>query len=120
MNLINLTNHPYSLWSEEQKECAEKGFGKVVDYPFPNVEPMKSEKDISFLADNIFEDVINKFGKSIAVHIMGEFTLCFALIKRFQKEGIICVASCTERNVTINNKGEKITRFEFKKFRQYE
>lgn len=120
MNLINLTNHPYSVWTKEQKEIAIKEFGQVIDYPFPNVAPNKSEKEISLLADGIFEDVMKKFGKEITIHIMGEFTLCFALVKRFQKEGIVCLASCTERNVTVLTNGEKIAKFEFKRFRKYE
>ncbi len=120
MNLINLTNHPYNLWTKEQKDCAEKQFENVIDYPFPNVEPDKSEKEISLLADNVFEDIIKTFGKDIVIHLMGEFTLCFALVKRFQKQAIVCIASCTERNVIISSNGEKITKFEFKRFRQYE
>lgn len=120
MNLINLTNHPYNLWTKEQKDCAEKQFEKVIDYPFPNVEPSKNEKDISLLADNVFDNIIKTFGKDIVIHIMGEFTLCFALVKRFQKENIVCIASCSERKVTELSNGQRIASFEFKRFRKYE
>ena len=107
------------MWSEQQTE-ATRQYDKVVDYPFPNVVPQSTEKDISLLADEIVEDVINNYGLQITVHIMGEFTLCYALIKRFQQRNITCIASCTERNVTENANCEKIVRFEFKQFRRYE
>lgn len=119
MNLINLTNHPYSLWDDLQKKDAEQ-YEKVIDYPFPNVKAQTDEKHISALADNVYKDVINKFGSNITIHLMGEFTLCYALLKRFQRSNIHCIASCTERNVTENADGEKIVRFEFKRFRHYE
>ncbi len=120
MNLINLTNHPSSLWSEKQREEALRLVDKIVDYAFPNVMPNSTEGEISILADKVFEDIVSSYGKDIIVHLMGEFTLCFALLKRFQKEGIVCVASCTERNVIEKDNGERITRFEFKRFRKYE
>lgn len=119
MNLINLTNHPYNLWDDLQKQYAEQ-YGKVIDYPFPNVRADGSEKEISALADNVYKDVINKFGSNITIHLMGEFTLCYALLRRFQKNNILCIASCTERNTIENPNGEKIVRFEFKRFRRYE
>ncbi len=120
MNLVNLTNHPYNLWEEEQKHEAKLLYNEVLDYPFPNVEPSFTEEQISFLAENTYNNVINKFGKNITIHLMGEFTLCFSLLKKFQKENISCVASCTERDVVLNNSGEKVVRFKFKKFRRYE
>lgn len=120
MYLINLTNHPSSLWNENQREKALKLADKIVDYAFPNVMPDSTEEEISVLANKVFEDVISLHSKDIIVHLMGEFTLCFALLKRFQQEGIVCVASCTERNVIERDNGERITRFEFKRFRKYE
>ncbi|MBQ9253958.1 MAG: CRISPR-associated protein [Bacteroidales bacterium] len=118
MKLINLSNHPCNLWTQEQREAGES-FGEIIDYPFPNVSPDSNEEEISLMAEKIVENIINKYS-SVVIHLMGEFTLCYSLIKRFQQRNITCIASCTERNVKENANGEKIVKFEFKRFRKYE
>lgn len=119
MKLINISNHPHTRWGKDQLESASI-YSCVVDYPFPNVDPHCLEKDISLFADKIVEDVVSQYGTDIVVHLMGEFTLSYALIKRFRTKNIECLASCTERNVTENDKGEKVVVFNFVKFRKYE
>lgn len=42
--LVNLSNHPYKDWSEDQKKAAEK-YGEVQDMAFPEIDPaMKIDK----------------------------------------------------------------------------
>lgn len=41
--LLNLSNHPSSLWCDEQKKAAETLFGEIVDLPFPQVDPNGDE-----------------------------------------------------------------------------
>ena len=55
----------------------------------------------------------------LEVHIMGEFTFCFALIQKLQKQNIKCVASTTERNVRFLSTGERVVDFNFIQFRAY-
>jgi hypothetical protein len=58
--------------------------------------------------------------KTFAVHLMGEMTFTFAMLKRFQNMNITCVASTTERKVVELDDGEKIAQFKFVRFRRYE
>ncbi len=119
--LINFTNHPSVQWSEGQKKAAEM-YGEIVDLPFPDVDPMWDSEKIKEIAA-IFEKKVchlliqDKNGRN-AVHLMGELTLCYELIKRLQKMGIQCIASTSRRN-TITNRNSKITEFNFCRFREY-
>ena len=116
---INLSNHPSSGWSEEQRRAAEQ-YGEIVDIPFPNIDEKATESEIKRQAEK-YLTIIKSKGRiqDLTVHIMGEQTFCYALISILQKEGIRCVASCTERNVLINEAGEKVSTFHFTRFREY-
>ena len=97
--LINLTNHPYPEWGEEQKTAAEV-YGECVDIPFPQIAPEADEKEINALADEYVGRVHEVAGNhdDVTVHIMGEQTFCFSIITKLLREGIRCVASTTKRN----------------------
>lgn len=117
--LINLTNHPYKDWPETQKAAAAE-YGDCIDVPFPNVDPSADEDEIISLADSYFHQVVSHGNmKDMTIHVMGEQTLCFALISRFLRNGIRCIASCTERDVTVTADGTKSVRFHFVRFRDY-
>jgi len=116
---INLTNHPSSEWSEEQLKAAQQ-YGEVIDIPFPLVDEQATETEIKRLADEYVSIVKSKGNvQDLTVHIMGEQTLCYALISKLQKEGIRCVASCTEHDNFINKQGQKVSTFHFARFREY-
>ena len=116
---INLTNHPSSGWSEAQLAAAHQ-YGDIVDMSFPVVDENGSEADIKHLADDYLAQIIKKGNPSeMTVHIMGEQSFCYALISKLQKEGIRCVASCTVRNTYVNSAGEKVSTFQFTRFREY-
>lgn len=118
--LINLTNHPSEKWQTEQKEAAIMLYGNIIDVPFPVVPPETSEDDVASLAEQTVQKVISiSNGQSVTVHVMGEMTLTYSLVKRLQQNGICCVASTTERTVQqVGN--QKISVFKFIKFREYE
>lgn len=117
--LINLSNHPSSKWSKEQTEAALH-YGEIADLPFPVVAPEGDENYIAALADEYCNKVIELAGGApVTVHLMGEMTLTFALVKRFHAKGISCVAATTER-VVVEVDGEKRSVFNFIKFRAYE
>jgi len=117
--LINLTNHPFEKWDDKQKEAALKLFDKVADYPFPVVDPETDLPEIEKQADYIFDEITGKYSYDIEIHLMGEFVLCYQLSKRFEKAGIPCFASTTQREVAMKPNGEKISLFHFIKFRPY-
>ncbi|MCR5140639.1 MAG: OPT/YSL family transporter [Bacteroidaceae bacterium] len=116
---INLTNHPSSGWSEEQLNAAQ-AYGEIVDIPFPIVNEKSTEGEIRRLADKYLA-IIKSKGRpqDLTVHIMGEQTFCYALIAKLQKEGIRCLASCTEHDSFINDAGQKVSVFHFARFREY-
>jgi len=127
--LINLSNHPSTKWSPEQLAAAQV-FGKVVDLPFPDVDPSGGEAYIRSLCESYLQkiDHISRDGAStvsmtcpvseVTVHIMGEMTLTFALVNALQSRGTTCVASTTERIVTEAN-GVRTSAFHFRQFRKY-
>ena len=117
--LINLSNHPYPQWSEEQLDAA-KIYGKCVDLPFPQIDPMSNEEDIEILADEYINKIIEKgHGKNVTVHVMGEMSFTFAIITRLKEVGIRCVCSTSYRLVKDEGNGKRYVEFQFKKFRNY-
>jgi len=123
--LVNFSNHPSEHWSKEQSDAA-KAFGTIVDEPFPVVPPDASEKEIRMMANASVLKLASLMmndpepDKPSAVHIMGEMTLTFAIVKRLVKHGIACVASTTKREVTFDEDGNKVATFHFVQFRAYE
>ncbi|MBO4773879.1 MAG: CRISPR-associated protein [Bacteroidales bacterium] len=116
---LNLSNHPSANWSAEQTEAATRLYGEVIDLPFPAVNPAGDEAYIADLADEYCQKVLALAeGKNITVHLMGEMTLTFAILKRLQAYGIPCVASTTRRE-TMEENGVKTSVFKFVKFRNY-
>jgi len=47
--LLNLSNHALNTWSNKQVEAAEKLYGKIIDIPFPKVNPNADENEINYL-----------------------------------------------------------------------
>jgi len=121
--LINLTNHPSELWEETQKNEAIKIYGGITDIPFPAVDPYGDENYISKLAKDYAGTCISIFSglknRKHAVHIMGEFTFCFAVADILLKNGITCVASTSVRITEEISLNEKISKFKFVRFRKY-
>jgi len=121
--LINLSNHNSNNWSEAQWNSATKDYNVIIDIDFPVVDPNWSPDEVSYLAFTYSQKCIKLLKNSTdilnAVHIMGEMTFCFALINILKKEGIMCVASTTERN-TMEINGKKTSVFNFIKFREYQ
>lgn len=119
--LINLSNHPFAQWSERQKEEALRLFKSVEDMPFPQIDAEFSEADIRDLTEIYFQKIATyiSFRSEVAVHLMGEMTFCFALLKRLQSFGVDCYASTANRNVRMSDMEEKIVKFDFVQFRRY-
>ena len=119
--LINLTNHPYAQWSDEQKQASEQ-FGSCVDLPFPAVDPSADADDIDALADEYLQkilDISQNQDTEPVVHLMGEMTFLFALANKLRDKNIRCVASTSERNSVELGNGQKEVQFRFVQFRDY-
>lgn len=76
--LINLSNHPYALWEQKQRDAAEV-YGECVDLPFPNIEPSYDETEIERLAKEYFDKIQKMRGdRQLTVHVMGNLLFLFA------------------------------------------
>ncbi|MGN0186723.1 MAG: CRISPR-associated protein [Paludibacteraceae bacterium] len=111
---LNLSNHPSVSWSSEQLAAAG---GRVVDMPFPQVDPEGDEEYIAKLADEYYQKILEMQGIT-AIHLMGEMNFTFALVTKLKAAGIKCVVSTTKRE-TIEENGVKISTFQFVRFREY-
>ncbi|MBO5699229.1 MAG: CRISPR-associated protein [Bacteroidaceae bacterium] len=118
---INLTNHPSAMWGEQQLLAARQ-YGKVEDMPFPEVDEKGDEAYISAIAEEYASRILRcNATHEVTVHLMGELTFTFALLKRLQHYGIPCVASTSQRLVTEDADGNKTeVLFRFERFRRYD
>lgn len=118
--LINLSNHPSSQWNEKQL-IAAKAYGDLLDIQFPVIDESGDEDYIILLVNQYMEKIMSLgTPNDLVVHLMGEMTFTFALVKKLQQNGIRCVASTSKRIVkeeVPGRKGEVI--FQFERFREY-
>lgn len=112
---INFTNHPVVTWSEEQRKAAEQ-YGKIVDIPFPGVDPKSEKKDIMKLAEAAVDEITRM--NPNAVLCQGEFCLAYQVIRKLQEKGFLVFAACSERKAIENKRGKTVI-FEFEQFREY-
>jgi len=120
--LLNLSNHPLNTWSIKQVETAKKQYVKIIDIPFPKINPNADENEINYLTEQYFSKIIDELQKSSdtenAVHIMGELNFTFGIVSKLLNSGITCIASTSNRN-TLNTENGKIVNFNFVRFREY-
>ncbi len=114
--LLNLSNHPSTRWTGKQKKTAIVHYKTVKDMSFPQIAPIASKKEVKKLAKVYFEKI--QKSTPFAVHLMGEMTFTYALVKKLKKANIPCIASTTNRIVEEKD-GKKIVQFEFVQFRAY-
>lgn len=115
--LLNLSNHPSTGWSEQQIQAAEQEYGEVIDMPFPNIPSLDSSEDLD---KKVLEHLLQIKEKNVAaVHIAGEQTFVFRLVKQLKNEGIPCIASTSERNVEYTDDNTKKITFSFQQFREF-
>lgn len=121
--LINLSNHPSSKWSKEQIEAAKQAYGTIADLGFPEILPSSSLAQVKQISRKYFAEIKNLLIQSKvennAIHVMGEFTFTFNLLEMLKQNNIPAVASTTSREVFEDEKGNKISKFNFIRFRNY-
>ena len=117
---INLSNHPFSTWSEEQLEAARK-YGRLEDMAFPTIDAEWDKDDISRVAGDIVLAIrkLAPVPEATTVHVMGEMTMTYSLVETLMALGYRCLASTTERRSWIDQDGNKVTAFGFVRFREY-
>ncbi|WMX17566.1 CRISPR-associated protein [Aureispira sp. CCB-E] len=115
--LLNLSNHLSDQWGKAQRQNAIAQYGKIEDLPFPTIAPQNSSEEIQKLAINYCQRIVAL--QPQAVHLMGEMTFTFTLVRLLQKQRISCIASTSQRKVVAEENGQKTVLFEFEQFREY-
>lgn len=113
---INFSNHPSDLWSAVQTEAALSFASRIVDLPFPQVDPSMDEQAIEDLAQSKTKEILSSHPS--AVMCQGEFGLSFAVIKKLLNAGIVVLYACSERKVHVNG-NVKSVQFDFVRFRRF-
>jgi CRISPR-associated Csx2 family protein len=114
--LLNLSNHPSSVWGDKQQSKAKELYGEIQDLPFPAIDPTLAEEELQELVGEYFEKIVRM--RPQAVHLMGEMTFTFCLVRMLKMVGIPCIASTSLRQVK-EEAGKKQVIFEFSRFRAY-
>ncbi len=120
---INLSNHPVEGWSERQKSYTENMFGRIINLPFPSIDPAAQLDEVKIIAVNYLEE-IGKIreenpAERVAILLTGEMTFIFNLAILLKRENIKTVASTTKRDVLMDDAGNKIVKFQFVGYRDY-
>ena len=118
--LINHSNHPSEKWTEEQR----KGWDKIIDLPFPEIDPEMDKDQVETLALENFKKIKEIAVKETAknrkavIHVMlqGEFSYCYLLYNKI-KDLFPVVLPTTKREVVEKEDGTKISTFKFRRWR---
>ena len=117
---VNFSNHPSDNWSKEQISEALK-YGEIIDMPFPDVDPELDSDEISRLACEYTEKILEY--DPAAVMCQGEMTLCFKVVETLKSKGILVLAACSTREVSCDTLPDgsvlKTQKFRFVRFRSY-
>jgi len=97
--LINISNHPSTRWSDEQKEASKEFASEIIDVPFPLVNPSANTAEICQLANDIFYKHIVPKRKNCILMIQGEFSLRYALFMLCKANGFSIAIPTTKREV---------------------
>lgn len=117
---INLSNHPSSSWTAEQLDAAEE-FGELIDMPFPQVAPDATADDIKTLAEAKVAAIMKQAEThTVTVHVMGEMSLIYRIVRMLSERDIRCVCSTSYRVVKDQGDGRRLVEFHFHSFRDYE
>jgi len=116
MKFYNISNHPSSRWSTEQKEAALKIGSEIVDIAFPQIRAEASMDDVHALVNGIYQQI----PEGSAVMVQGEFSfvLSFVALNQSQLKPHVIYVGCSERNTVENEDGSKTSVFEFVQFRR--
>jgi hypothetical protein len=117
---INVSNHPSSRWSDDQREAALALGGEIRDVQFPNVPALATSDDVLDMAFDL-ADEIAAISQDVVAMVQGEFSLTIAVVNRLRAHGVKCVVACSEREVVetvANGETTKTAVFRFRQFRE--
>ena len=118
--LINLTNHPSTLWSREQTEAAAM-YGEIRDLPFPTVSPSADEAALEAQIE-AYDRMVADSGAAYVL-LQGEYVFTFRLATRLKARGVRVFAAVSERCVTETQTDDgrtvKQSEYRFRQFREY-
>ncbi|MEM6318140.1 MAG: TIGR02221 family CRISPR-associated protein [Bacteroidota bacterium] len=110
--LLNVSHHPFAHWSTAQRQLAQQQFGSVRDLAFPEVDAALSPTAFNALVEQYYRQI--KQLRPQAVHIMGELTFTYALVRRLKGEGVVCLASVVHRQ--IGQSEDRTIDYDFRKY----
>ena len=117
---INISNHGSDRWGKKQLQMAEK-FGKIIDVPFPKINPRGTSAYIDELVEEYYEKIMQYDHPTVM--LQGEYLFTYRLVKKLKDAGVRVVAGCSERRTIecINEAGftERNSVFEFVDFKEY-
>ena len=127
---VNLTNHKYTAWSENQKKIAENQFGEFTGMEgFPTIDPTYSKEDVARAVRATLSDIdgtVRNHGfnpADVAIICQGEMTFVVEFVKRACEKGYSCYAATSERRTVEKQLPDGTTSktavFEFVQFREY-
>lgn len=118
---LNVTNHPSSEWSLEQREAAEK-YGEIRDFPFPDVPVCWDSREVRKQAAVLAEEIAAL--APAAVLCQGEMSMTYHLVRRLSEKGILVLCACSARKTKEENLPDgsvrRVSVFAFQGFRAYE
>lgn len=121
---INISNHPSTRWSAEQRGNAEAIGGEIRDFALPNIPPQATSKEVSHMAKAIAADAIGSVpvGETATAMVAGPFGFCRQAVAELEAHGITCVEACSERStseqVLPDGSTRKVVTFQFVQFRK--
>jgi hypothetical protein len=114
--MLNVSNHPSSMWAMAQIESARRLASTIIDLPPPEASPDATTDEILAKARGFIHCI--PAGSSIAM-VSTEYTMTVALVALLQSIGISCFAATTQRDVIVSPEGVKTSVFKFLGFREY-
>ena len=89
--------------------------------PFPQVAPDATADDIKTLAEAQVAAIMKQAEThTVTVHVMGEMSLIYRIVRMLSERGIRCVCSTSYRVVKDQGDGKRLVEFNFNSFRDYE
>lgn len=113
---LNFSNHPSDSWTDAQTKAALENADRIVDIPFPPVNPAMDETALDSLAEEMTKQILSY--SPVTVMCQGEFGLSFSVIKKLLAKGVTVVHACSERKVHVNG-NIKTVQFDFVQFRKF-
>lgn len=122
--LINYTNHPSHLWSEEQTAAALLQWSSIIDIPFPLISPDWENAEVRECFNQFYDLAKEKCGSAgrdildADFLIMGEFRFTYYTVSKLISLGHRVYSHAGKRDVEVKD-NKSIYTFRFGRFVEY-